>query len=501
MIDVMLFLLGPLLMFSVFLLQYKVIQAYHYEIYKYFKYEKAKKIIVQLFCFALFFIFFFVNDLDKLLLLLFGVLCLNLFLFQQNNIKFTNRVKRVCFIYFFCTYLLFLLPIRKIYISWILFIGFYLHLYLIHFLSCILEKFIMNFYVRDAKKIIKNIKVIGITGSYGKTSCKNIVYDMMNTMVEVSKTPRSFNNKVGIVKSIRECVCESNDYFICEYGVDRKGAMNKLLNIVRPNVAWVSEIGPQHLLTFKNISNIKNEKLKIVRVLKDDEYAIINNDNNYLREEVSVLKCKVITYGIKNESDIMAKSIIMSNTGSTFDLIAYGKKYKNIKISLLGEHNILNFLGAVGVLMAIGIGADKVKSLASFINPIEHRLELKTLDGVKIIDDAFNSNEVGFRKAVDVLSFMEEEKYIITPGVIEQGRNSELVNYELGRYMATRVDNAILIGVNASIMKKGMIDNCFDEKNIVIKKDFIDAWAYVKSINSENKIFLIENDVPSIYLK
>ena len=132
---------------------------------------------------------------------------------------------------------------------------------------------------------------------------------------------------------------------------------------------------------------------------------------------------------------------------------------------------------------------------------IEHRLESKVLDGVKIIDDAYNSNELGFKKAIDVLSFMCEEKYVITPGIIEQGKNGLMVNYELGRYMADKIDFAILVEENANIIKEGLLSNGFKEERIIVKKDFKEAWEYVKEINTENKIFLIENDLPCIYLK
>ena len=148
-----------------------------------------------------------------------------------------------------------------------------------------------------------------------------------------------------------------------------------------------------------------------------------------------------------------------------------------------------------------GVDLNKLDKLSSFIKPIEHRLEVKTMQGVKIIDDGFNSNEVGFKKAIDVLTLMKEEKYIITPGIIEQGNNSEMANYELGKYMADKIDFAILVEENARIIKKGLVDNLFEEKKIIVKKDFKEAWEYVKKINSDDKIFLIENDLPSIYLK
>ena len=422
-------------------------------------------------------------------------------MFEKEGLKLTNRVKRFVLIYFLFTYSLFLLPVNKLYLVLFLSAFFYFYLLVIHAFSCFVEKIIMSVYIKEAKKIIRDVKVIGITGSYGKTSCKNIIYDMLEPLKDVSKTPKSFNNKVGIVKSIRECVNKEDEFFICEYGVDKKGAMDKLLKIVKPNVSLITEVGPQHILTFKNIENIINEKLKVAKILKESEYAVINNDNIYLNKEVCNLRCKTITYGIKNNSDIMAKNITMNNKGSVFDLYVNNKKQKTLKICLLGEHNILNVLGAIGVLKSIGVDLKKLNVLTSLIKPIEHRLQLKTLQGVKIIDDSFNSNEVGFKKAVDVLNLMEEEKWIVTPGVIEQGASGRDVNYKLGQYMASKIDFAILVENNAQVIKEGLLSKGFNEDRIFVKKDFKDAWVYIKEINEERKIFLIENDLPSIYLK
>ena len=155
----------------------------------------------------------------------------------------------------------------------------------------------------------------------------------------------------------------------------------------------------------------------------------------------------------------------------------------------------------MGVLCGLGIKLKNIDYRISLIKQVEHRLETKILQGVKIIDDSFNSNVIGFKKAIDVLSLMKEEKCVITPGVIEQGADSCRVNYELGKYMACKIDFAILVEENASIIKQGLIDGGLSEDKIVVKNNFIEAWNFVKEINHDNKIFLIENDLPSIYLK
>lgn len=498
MANIVISILLPFILLPVILSEYYIIQCNHYEIEKYIIYEKSKKIIVMISLLITFLLGVLIN---KYIFLIISLTITNTSLIKINQIKITNRVKRFIGIYFIFTYLLSTIFKDKIYL--LLGINSFIILYIIiiNFISKLLEKIILFYYKKDAQKIIKNINVIGITGSYGKTSCKNILYDMLSKIVNVSKTPKSYNTKVGIIKGIRENCTSLDDYFICEYGVDRVGGMDKLLNVVKPHISLITEVGLQHLLSFKNIENIRKEKIKLGKILKENETVVINVDNEYLRYSIKEFKCNVITYGIKESADISCKNITFNNEGSEFDLYVYNKFIKHIKIKLLGRHNVSNVLGAIGILVGLKISLNDIDKLTSNIKQVEHRLQVKNLDNIKIIDDAFNSNEVGFKSAIDILSMMKEYKIVITPGIIEQGKNSETINYELGKYMANKIDLVILVEKNAHVIKKGLIDNNFDENKIIMKSNFFEAWNFIKNYDKQNKIVLIENDLPSIYLK
>lgn len=492
----------PFCFHKIIVSQYSFIQSHHYEIYKYFKSNlKQKNILFVMQALSIIGTVFSKNN--TLCMILFFSIIMNSFLINKNKVIYTKRIIRYLIILYIFIISFFVLIPFNIIKSIILTNSILLILIVVaHYISLILENTIMCFYIKEAKKKIKNIKIIGITGSYGKTSSKNILYNLIEDEFNVSKTPKSFNTKIGIVKSIRENVSLFDDIFICEYGVDKKGGMDKLLKIVKPNIALITEVGNQHLLTFKNIENIKKEKIKLAKILNENEYAVINNDNKYLKEEIKNLKCKTITYGIENKSDIMAKNIKISNKGSTFDLVVNDKKIKTVTIKLLGIHNVLNTLGAIGVLKALNVKLDKLDNLAKNIKQVEHRLQLKKMDGIDVIDDSFNSNETGFKNAIDVLKMMDKEKVVITPGIIEQGENSENINYKLGKYMADKVDCVYLVEKNAGIIKKGLIDGGFDCKKIYVKSKFLDAWGMIKQDKEVyKKIILIENDLPSIYLK
>ncbi|HHU59678.1 TPA: UDP-N-acetylmuramoyl-tripeptide--D-alanyl-D-alanine ligase, partial [bacterium] len=247
------------------------------------------------------------------------------------------------------------------------------------------------------------------------------------------------------------------------------------------------------------IERITSEKLSLAKSLNGDGLVVMNLDNEYLRGSVEKVKSKKITFAINNDADVMAKNIKITNTGSSFDLFIRGYKIKNIKFNLLGEHNILNLLGGIGVCLGLGIEIDAILLGVSGIKPIEHRLELKKIEGITVIDDSFNANEEGFKKAVDALSIMEKDRIIITPGIIEQGSNTIKVNSELGEYLVSKVDEVILVGENGRLLKDGLLKQNFDQNKIFLVDTFLQAWALVRG--RENINVLIENDLPEIYLK
>lgn len=499
MINIIISIIFPFIFLPIILNEYYIMQCNHYEVQKYMLYEKKKKIIVTCLLFLIFLMGIFTKY--KYVSLITSLIITNISFISGSKIKLTSRVKRFIIVYFTITYLLVLFKVSKINLLLIVnsFIIFYM--LIVHYISSLIEKIILFNYKKDAQKIIKDIDVIGITGSYGKTSCKNILYDMLSEIVNVSKTPKSYNTKVGIIKSIRENCNSLDDYFICEYGVDKVGGMDKLLNVVKPNISLITEVGPQHLLSFKNIENIRKEKIKLGKILKENEALVINGDNKYLKASIKEFKCNVITYGIKDNEDITCKNISFNKEGSEFDLYVYNKFIKHVRIKLLGKHNVSNVLGAIGVLVGLNISLENIDKLTSNIKQIEHRLELKKLGNIKVIDDAFNSNESGFKNAIDILSMMDGYKIVITPGIIEQGKNSENINYELGKYMSDKVDLVVLVEQNAMTIKEGLISGKFDENKVFIKKDFLEAFEFVRSCDKENKIVLIENDLPRIYLK
>ena len=468
-----------------FVKEYGIFQSYHYELNRYlYHLKKNKGYGIYLYC--LLFIFIIRSD---VLFILFAMPLL-VFLIRKHPIKYTNRVKRIMGLNLsFLTIALVFDLIKYIYI----FCFFYLCF--LHFISCIIEEVIFIRYLKSARIKIKDKFIIGVTGSGGKTSIKNMIYDVLSNGFNVSKTPKSFNNRVGIVKAINEDVKDYDDYFICEYGVDRVRGMDKLLKVVKPDIAVVSYIGNQHLLTFKNKENILREKMKLVEALTSRGCAIINNDDDLLRN-YNYRNKRVIRYGIKHDADVVGKNLILDVSHSEFDLYIKGKKIKHVNAGVLSIHSVENILATVGVLLALNLDLEFIVGFIESVSPLSHRLEPKVIEGISVIDDSFNSNEKGFKNAIDLLITSDKYKIVITPGIIEQGLNNELLNKRLASYLI-RCDFVCLVSDNSKSIKEEF--DFLEYKNYKLFGKFIDAFEYVKRIDKE-KIVLIENDLPDIYL-
>lgn len=389
-------------------------------------------------------------------------------------------------------YLMFLSPVLA-----------YFMIYPMHILTSPIEAFVRGLFKKDAIKILErhpNLIKVGITGSYGKTSSKNILQEVLSENFYSLPTPASFNTPMGITITIREQLKNIHQVFICEMGADKVGDIVELSDFVKPDYAIITSIGPQHLATFKTIDNIIKEKMSLVENLPETGVAIINLDNDYIKNYQIKNNCKVVSYGIDNkEADYIAQNISYSIQGSSFDVVHHNETY-TFNTRLLGEHSVLNILSAIALARELNVGWDQLKAAVSKVRFIPHRLELKNINGISFIDNAFNSNPEGANMSLKVISQMPKKRIIVTPGMIDLGPIQDEENYKFGYNMQGKVDVAILVGKNQTTpIYKGLIDANFDQDQIFVFDTVQQALAYVYSIATKDDIVLLENDLPDAF--
>ena len=211
--------------------------------------------------------------------------------------------------------------------------------------------------------------------------------------------------------------------------------------------------------------------------------------------------CKIVTIGIENKDvDVRATDIKLSNTGTTFNVIFKGDKTKyKFETKLLGRANVYNILAGIALGYNLNINIDQLIIGVKKVKPVEHRLELKKMGNINIIDDAYNANPDGAKMALDVLENMPGKKIVISSGMIELGTKEYELNFELGKYMSTKVDKVILLGKEITKpIYDGLKDSKFKDENIVILKDINEAINLIKN-ETEDTYVLIQSDLPDIF--
>lgn len=506
------------LCFSIYLLveELSILQTQFYELKRYFLYKNTKRLMffyVSLISLIIIgvplFIYFDYSWLSAVFTFLLILLFHQPYREKVVKFKYTSRVKRIITIYI-CLFILiglFILSLANKYHNIILIIYellFFLFFKLIVSLTMICDKpveALINYIFRI--KAIKKLKrvnpiLIGITGSYGKTSTKNYLYQLLSLKYRVCKTPKSYNTYLGVLKSINEEMDENCEIMIIELGVDKINGLDKVLSFLEFDYSIITSIGPQHLKTFKTIDNIVKEKSKILNNTK--KKIFLNYNYEYLRMLNKDKYVSLISYSYYSDSDIYIEKLKLNNDKSEFTLNYLNNQY-NIITNILGKHQIENLVGCISMSLCLGVEINQIQRKIKHLYNESHRMEIKYLDNIKIIDDSYNSNINGFKSALDVLKLQEGYKVLITPGVIELGTEWDEKNRELGKYAIDSTDFVVLVGKNVTRpFYLGLTMNGYSEDNILIVDTFKEGMEYIKQLKS-NVVLLIENDLPDFYLK
>ena len=478
-----------------------------------------KKVVFEvdvLFVLLIFTIFFNISVEIGLFIIIYGFVYIKSRKKKENAKKplvITARVKRLLF----TTFILYTIMVIPFVINFnyskltfgylILALATYLNPFVVitaNFINKPIEKMVYFHYKFKAIKKLKeqNIPVVGITGSYGKTSSKNIINDILNVKYNSFATPKSFNTPYGIINSINNYLDKFNDIFIVEMGAFKIGEIKQNCKLVHPKYGIITTIGEAHLESFGSRENIQKGKFELVESLPKDGLAILNGDDEYQLSYKIKNKCNVKWIGIDNKNvDLYATNIKLSKNGTSFDCVFKGDKNKyTFNTKLLGKHNVYNILAGILLGKEFGMSIDELRRGVSLVKPIEHRLELKKIGMINIIDDAYNSNPVGSKMALDVLKLMDGKKIVVTPGMVELGDKQYELNYKFGEYISESVDVAILIGKNQTKpIYEALKKSKFKDDNLYVLNDVRDAFKLLNKIADSNTYVLLENDLPDLF--
>lgn len=433
----------------------------------------------------------------------------------KKPLVFTARVKRLLItlgvIHAALVVLAFIFPkLRN------LFIAFYVVFalaenYLIlaaNYINKPIEIGINHHYISDAKRILADmpeLKVIGVTGSYGKTSVKFFVSKLLGAKYNVLATPESYNTTLGVVRTVREQLRATHEVFVCEMGARNIGDIKEICDIVSPGAGIITSVGPQHLESFKTIENVTSTKFELIDSLPEGGTAFLNLDNEYISNRGfsgNMVGYRLAPDGEKPyEGVYCAYDVTVSAGGSEFKLREPDGNVIPLSTGLIGKHNVLNICCAAAVARTYGVDERDIISRVRRLESVPHRLELLGSGERLIIDDAYNSNPAGASAALDALSRFDGLKILVTPGMVELGEKQEELNRRFGAEAAAVCDYVVLVGERQTVsIFAGLVEAGFDEEKIKISATVQEAVSAADAFKpGASRVILLENDLPDNY--
>jgi len=368
-----------------------------------------------------------------------------------------------------------------------------------------IQSAINNGYERRARRKLDEIQptVVGVTGSYGKTSTKFAIEKLVAPQGEVLATPGSYNTTMGVVRTINESLTGNHRFFVVEMGAKQSGDIAEIVEFTRPQVAVLTAIGPAHLESFGSVDNIRQAKYEIVAGLDADGVAVMNTDNSEVRALADeTQRVKVIRYGLEVDGGphLTARDIEITPEGTSFTIVdTRTNDMAQVQTSLLGRHSIGNLLGAAAVALEAGRSLTELVGPIRRLTAVEHRLQIiKGAGGVTVIDDAFNSNPDGAAAALEVVDAMTASpKIVVTPGMIELGPLQAEANERLGEHAGRVADTLIVV---ARVNRDALVAGATRGRAQVITVDTLaDAQEAMKPFMTPGAVVLFENDLPDQY--
>jgi UDP-N-acetylmuramoyl-tripeptide--D-alanyl-D-alanine ligase len=304
-----------------------------------------------------------------------------------------------------------------------------------------------------------NAKVIAITGSNGKTTTKEMLCKILSSMGETLESPKSYNNFIGVPLTMF-MVNPAHKYVIFELGTNQKGEIPYLANIVKPDIAVITNIGPSHLAGLGSIAGVARAKASLFKYLKPSGVAIMEYDNKILKPHLKGIKNNIITFGLDSNSDIWVTNVSIKNNGIEFLLNGLYKCF----LPVMGAWNVSNALAALSVVYAFGLDLKKACNSLKNCHLPPMRMQKETVKGITFINDAYNANPLSTAGLIDELGLMRlmGRKILVFGEMMELGKYSVKYHREIAdKISQAKLDEVILVGAETRATEKQLKENKF----------------------------------------
>ena len=328
------------------------------------------------------------------------------------------------------------------------------------------------------------LKVVGITGSTGKTSTKDLVSAFLSGKYKVFKTKGNFNNEIGLPLMVLQ-LDSSIDVAVLEMGMSDFNEIHNLADCARPDIAMITNIGVSHIENLKTRENILKAKMEITDFFNKDSVLILNEEDDMLTT-VSDKEYKIVKTGYNENYDYYANNIKLTKETTSFDLNYNGNSYK-IELPMVGKHNVLNALLAIGASFELGLTVEEMIEGLKNMEATSMRLEFIDGDGIEIINDCYNASPDSMKAALDVLSSRDGRKIAILGTMRELGDESSNSHKEVAKYASNKVDMLICSGEFIDDFKEG-----FEKEQIKLYNTKVNLINDLNSIIKPGDVILVK---------
>jgi UDP-N-acetylmuramoyl-tripeptide--D-alanyl-D-alanine ligase len=346
-------------------------------------------------------------------------------------------------------------------------------------MSTLVEKYLFKVYQKQAKQklsSIDNLEIIAITGSYGKTSIKNFVAQLLSSKYEVYATPRSVNTLGGIVGDINNNLPHNTQVYVCEAGARERGDIYEITTFVEPQTVVVGRVGAAHIEYFKSLENIIATKLEIMASPRLQRAFIHTSVTDEPHEKVTFFGDEIF-------------DVVATLDGTDFTMELDGKKLQ-LHTDVLGAFQTMNIAVAVHIAKAFGLSEEEICKGVAKLKSVPHRLELIKAGGKVILDDGYNGNIDGMLEGIRLCSLHNGDKVIVTPGLVE---STDEFNLQLIEAINEVFDTAIVTGsLNAELFEKNL-----RVKNLIMLSDKAKLTDTLAQKTKAGDIILFANDAPN----
>jgi len=340
--------------------------------------------------------------------------------------------------------------------------------------------------------------VIGITGSFGKTSTKEFLSQILEGTYRLVKTPQNVNTDIGIAKFILKTDFRDVQVFVVEMGAYRVGEIQRICNIVSPKIGILTAVNEQHLSLFGSINNTKITKGELLHALPDDGLAVVNADNAHCRDIVRDVNASVQMFGLDPafHPDCLIVDVKQEKQYLVCSFQIGGERF-DVSPTLWGEHNAHNLASVILVAHYLNISFDDIRDRIEHLESVRGTLKMYHYGRSIVIDDSYNSNPEGFRSALNVLTQFgsSRARVVITRGMLELGETSDEKHEIVGGEIAYSVDHLILISRDfEEPLRRGVGSKFHTDVRIIDSPERL--LSYVRTLYNQQSVILVENRIP-----